>query len=375
MKPLVEYDPTTYYASSHTASYNQGDCQFEEPSTYQTGVSASWIPGWPIWGYTGYPLVDPSGSVGNPECGFVWDSTENGTVTPVLTWTPDSATDTEPMPLSVTVQESGQAIAFQDYTFGQNEPGNPLAASDGLGDPAVAVNDGRQPNYVVSEGARMLTADTGGKATVTLPPVALSASGGAGGWSSDNAGEYISPTWVSLSVLVSDPIDASSTAGTVDPHHPQWFSGTACTVQASANPAYFTYNGQTRYNKSVTAPPAYLRSATVRINGQIVRSYPEDYRASSTDTGASLNVMFDSTHFSNGTPIKIEVECHDSLGRSYTTHLTAPAYNQALVLGNQTFGDDAQNSVLAVESAASGVNYDVTHSFQGSGMFAVVGPR
>ncbi len=298
MKPLVEYDPTTYYASSHTASYNQGDCQFEEPSTYQTGVSASWIPGWPIWGYTDYPLVDPSASVGNPECGFVWDSTENGTVTPVLTWTPDAATDTEPVPLSVTIQESAQAIAFEDYTFGQNEPGNPLVASDGLGDPPAAVNDGRQPNYVVSEGARMLTADTGGKATVTLPPVALSASGGAGGWSSDNAGEYISPTWVSLSVLIVNPIDASSTAGTVDPHHPQWFSGTACTVQASANPAYFTYNGQTRYNKSVTAPPVYLRSATVRINGQIVRSYPEDYKVSSTDTGARLDVMFDSTHFS-----------------------------------------------------------------------------
>jgi len=388
IRNYIQGDPTTYYSSfvgksgggapgSPDRHFDNTAIWFLEPSTYGS---------YPPVGFD-YPIPDisadttdyPYSGVGNPACGFVWTSDEAGTVTPVLTWTPDSTTDTAPPPLSVTVLESSYTYAASDQygDTGFRWLHTPLAASDGLGDPCVHVEVDASPDRpggrAWSQGARLVSADTGGQAVVTLPAVSLSASGG-GATDSHYTGEPMPPVEVNLSVQVFDPVSVWSTADVNNPvtavmrdasgSDAQWVSGTACVVWAAADPSYLNGREFVAPGETLAPPPVYVRSATLRINDQIVRSYPEDYRPSSTDTGVELEVMFDSTHFPNDTPIKIEVECHDSLGRSYKTHRTFRTYNKALVLGNQTFGDDAQNSVLAVESAASGVNYDVTHSFQ-----------
>lgn len=171
-----------------------------------------------------------------------------------------------------------------DNTFEQ--PPNDVSVSDGFGDKAVRYEEPYYYNnapFMVSQGVRLVSADTNGAATVTLDPISLSASGGSAvysgyGWKDFYRNTVVIPTRVGVSVSTIDTLDATSTADASATsqlfRHPQWFSGTACTVKAYANPAYFAAD---LLDTGVTTPTEHLTSATVRINGQIVRSYPEDY--------------------------------------------------------------------------------------------------
>jgi len=284
-----------------------------------------------------------------------WNYADSGTATPIMTWTPDGGPgtkSTEPPPLSVTVRETALVGASSGWA-GSGD----CSVSDGLGDPVITTKyspSGQCPETgpivsMLSHGTRIITKETHGSTVVMFDPVSLSA---VSGWSNGSVVKFSSN-------LVS-AVTATSTAGTLNPAAPAWFSGTACTATGTADLALY-------YGDTTLIPSGdYITRATLKINGYPVKVYPDDYIGvsppSSQTSVPNLAVRFDSTHFADGSPITVEVEVYDVLGKSYKAHLTAPAYNKLLALGNQTLGDEAQNSVLAVEAVADTINYNVTHS-------------
>ena len=95
----------------------------------------------------------------------------SGTITPVLTWTPDFAGDTAPAPASAAVQVTSTASTgvYTGFTAACTP-----AASDGFGDAAVSSGGGRDYN---SQGQRLFFKDNSSHAlVVTFSAVSLSAS-------------------------------------------------------------------------------------------------------------------------------------------------------------------------------------------------------
>lgn len=121
---------------------------------------------------------------------------------------------------------------------------------------------------------------------------------------------------------------------------PSWFSGTNCDACGSM----------------AAAPPYYpMTRAELLINDEVVVEWhatvppkpcPQEFR-----------VVFDSTHFPDGTPITVTMRVTDSRGMVFADSGTAPAKNRGLVLGNRTFpgaiGTTEMNDVDTVLHAAS----------------------
>ncbi len=290
----------------------------------------------------------------------VWTSQKSGTVTPILTWVQDSFSDTSSPPSTAIIQETTYAEAWSYI----GDLSGPLTVDDGLGDPSFRQITGSPlgspyvEKSVSASGTRIVSHDTGGQSVITFDPVTLASNSG---FINDN-GDF--PDVVMLKVSVLYPVTAASTAGTVDPKNPAWFSGTACTAVGIAD-LNLLYGGQV----SGAGIPSgdYITSATLKIGGSIVKSYPEDYIGKLPPSGLTaipnLAVMWDSTHFADGSPVAVEVEVYDAKGKNYKADLTAPAYNKLLSLGNQSqFGSNAVNSVSEAGKAAYGVNYNVDSS-------------
>lgn len=75
-----------------------------------------------------------------------------------------------------------------------------------------------------------------------------------------------------------------------------------------------------------------------------------------------LSVVFDSTHFADGSTIVAKMEAWDNLGNYMADDGTAPAYNKAFVFGNNAFYEGTLiNGGGAVDAATAfaGANHTI----------------
>jgi len=241
-------------------------------------------------------------------------------------------------------------------------------SGDGLGDPTLGNGVASYVNYVGASvsciGSKVFTIDNSQRlfsVSLKLPSVSMIAHG---------IGVY---TQYYAAVRVVYPVQATSTAGTTDPESPTWFSGTACTATGTADlETMYGINPLLNPNSitDTTPPGDYITSATLSVGGTVVKRYPEDYvsivQMTHVTSVPNMAAMFDSSHFPDGTPITVEVEVHDALGKSYKARLSAPAYNKALVLANNTVDNVFNTSTIDtwqhVTSVAGMMNHSVTSS-------------
>ena len=149
------------------------------------------------------------------------------------------------------------------------------------------------------------------------------------------------------------------------PSAPRYFSGTGCEADALAVPA-----------------SGYLTHAQLCIadsgNDQVVKEYWDANasgcpRPAPTDGSVTVDVdeysqplkaLFDSTHFKDSTMIVLKLKVWDSNSGYYEGKIQGPAYNKALVLGNNTFGASATQSTSDVSNVVKAINYFAFSSTQ-----------
>ncbi len=78
-------------------------------------------------------------------------------------------------------------------------------------------------------------------------------------------------------------------------------------------------------------------------------------------SSASIEALFDSTHFKNASKIKLTLKVWDSNGGYYDIDVSAPAKNRVYAIGNQSFGllgnDVASTSLDSVKHNSDTMNY------------------
>ena len=248
----------------------------------------------------------------------------SGTITATFTWLSN-----DPLPPAIWIKQTCVATAELD-----GSAAGVCTADDGLGDPQQIVFQDANDLSVSSSGTRYtLVLNPTAYFTITCTPAATASPSML--YTTYSAGITYTASASTNTPSASLDLQAWSTAGTVDLHHPKWFSFTNCGAQGSAG----TTGG-------------YIASEQLLINGTVVNSYSDD---GSHSTSHTLKVAFDSTHFVDGSAITVELRLTDSNGIQYRTSLTAPAYNKAYIYGNQ-LPPDGIGSLPSGEVAVNNAN-------------------
>lgn len=135
-------------------------------------------------------------------------------------------------------------------------------------------------------------------------------------------------------------LQAHSTVDTAnwDPAHPRFFSGTNCSASATT-----------------PAISGYVSHAQLLVGGTDVKDYydttfPNHPAAGSnvalgtSQTSASLTVYFDSTHFTDGSSVPIQMIVNDSNGNTYNGNISGPTYNKGYDGGGSGNGNNNQTN-------------------------------
>jgi len=150
---------------------------------------------------------------------------------------------------------------------------------------------------------------------------------------------------------------------------PAYFSGTNARISAAAIPPIEIPTDNTPAILPPPNPPnPLIVEAWLYIGGQLTYHY--DWASLPTPRPApypamTVNVMFDSTHFADGTNLQIEFRVKDQNGSIYSNTGAAVVINKAVLYGRHDFevgGDPEQMGFSTVSQACSGMNIQVRES-------------
>ena len=256
-------------------------------------------------------------------------ATCSGPITTTFTWKPNPGNPNEPPPSSVIVVQKCMA---QCYLSGGTSSTGSYATGLGKSGSANGQLDTVRTLYDT-----LYTAQTDPGASFSIaPPCSPSVSATA-----PPAGACSGLVEYSATVIV-PLLQAHSIKDTAnwDDAHPRFFSGTNCRVSGTAL-AYSAPPGSAPYPDG----GSYVKEATLSIGGTLVKSYHDTALVGPVSPNAAqgtnqssvpLSVVFDSTHFSDGSAIPALLTVTDSGGLTYTVKLSGRADNELLSEANQT---------------------------------------
>lgn len=234
----------------------------------------------------------------------------SGSVTPMLHWNRDTASDAPPPSVDLLLNTDSRASHMSNGGVSKSSTSLPSGSY---------LEQGPPPADWITVGAKVLHLTVpSGADDVWLPAVSMSAETTEGPFTDDG------PIGVSVTcqvALVTMDISGSSTAGT-SPGFPKYFSGTNCSITGSASLPSAVGDSE--------APTAIVHEEFL-INGRVI-GRALDVPGPET----SLTIHFDSTAFPSDAPIVITYRVTDDHNQSYEFTRSALAKNRALLMGNQS---------------------------------------